>query len=333
MRIGYKITLSALILALVVIFNKVLAINYISFVPFVRISFGSIALLVFASIAIGPIYGLFIGRVYSPADLAFVNKSRAMPRLLMTTVDGTISSVSFPALAQLQNEKEKFRDAMRRMIQCSTFLVFPLLTVLSMTARPLTLLLYGNQWEPAIIYVPIGCFVMAVTPVCSINCLAISALGKSGIYLVLELVKKVTGFVLMLFSIRYGIMIFVLTMAFVQGPFGLLVNTFVNGKLLNYGFRMQMRDIAPSVGLCAVSAGVMWGISMVLAPVCSMFPSQNLAYAVTLVAEWGGGFGLYFALAYAFRLRPLEEYCNILLPVVRKRFPRLAGRIALINWE
>ena len=61
MRIGYKITLSALILALVVIFNKVLAINYISFVPFVRISFGSIALLVFASIAIGPIYGLFIG--------------------------------------------------------------------------------------------------------------------------------------------------------------------------------------------------------------------------------------------------------------------------------
>ena len=279
------------------------------------------------------IYGFFIGRVYSPSDLAFVNKSRAMPKLLMTSVDGTISSVSFPALSQIQNEKEKFRNAMRRMIQCSTFLVFPLLTVLAMTARPLTLLLYGSQWEPAVIYVPIGCFVMATTPICSINCLAVSALGKSGIYLVLEIVKKGTGFILMILSIRHGIMFFVLTMAFVQGPFGLLVNTFVNGKLLSCGFRTQMRDIAPSVGLCTVSAVAMWGVGRLLSPVYTMISYQNLAYAVELLIECGIGFGLYFTLAYAFRLRPMAEYCNIMLPVMRKRLPKLAKRIAAVKWE
>ena len=277
------------------------------------------------------LYGFLIGRAYTPADLAFVNKSRAMPTLLMTTVNGTISSVSFPALAQLQDDMSKFRDAMRRMIQCSTFLVFPLLTVLAVTARPLTLLLYGDQWEPAIIYVPIGCFAMAGAVMNGINCMAISALGRSGILLVLDIVKKSVGFTLMLVSIRYGLMAFVLTMAFVQDPFGVLVNTFVNGRLLNYSFMMQMRDIAPSIVLCAISAFAMWGVGLALVPVCSMFPSQNLAYAVTLVAECGIGFGLYFILAYMFRLRSLEEYCNILLPVMRKRFPRLAGRVAFIN--
>ena len=277
------------------------------------------------------IYGFLIGRVYSPADLAFVNKSRAMPNLLMTTVDGTISSVSFPALAQIQDEKVKFRDAMRRMIQCSTFLVFPLMTVLAITARPLTLLIYGNQWEPAVIYVPIGCFAMAVTPICSINCLAISALGKSGIYLSLEIVKKATGLILMLISIRHGIMAFVLTMAFVQGPFGLIVNTFVNGRLLNYSFPMQIRDIAPSIVLCIISAGVMSSIGFMLTPVCAVFSSQNIAYVLILVSESCIGFGLYFALAYMFRLRPLLEYYNILLPVMQKRLPKLAARMESIK--
>ena len=279
------------------------------------------------------IYGFLIGRFYTPADLAFVNKSRAMPNLLMTTVNGTINSVSFPALAQLQDDLTKFRDATRRMIQCSTFLVFPLLTVLAMTARPFILLLFGNQWEPAIVYVPIGCFSMAMTPINSINTMAISAIGRSGVYLVLDIIKKFSGITLMLISIRYGIMAFVVTMAFVQDPLGVFVNSFTNGKLLNYSFPMQMRDIAPTVGLCALSAIAMWGGSLALEPVCSALPSHNLAYAVTLVAEGGIGFGLYFALAYAFRLRPLAEYCNILLPIMRKRLPKLAERIAAVDWE
>ena len=56
-----KICLSGLFIALVAIFNKVIALNYIPLIPFVRISFGSIALLVFASIVMGPLYGLVIG--------------------------------------------------------------------------------------------------------------------------------------------------------------------------------------------------------------------------------------------------------------------------------
>ena len=279
------------------------------------------------------LYGFLVGRVYSPADLAFVNKSRSMPSLLMTTVNGTIGGVSFPALAQIQDDITKFRDAMRRMIQCSTFLVFPLLTVLSVTARPLTLLLYGDQWEPAVKYVPIGCFALATGPITSINCMAISALGRSGVFLVLEIVKKTSGLLLMLLSIRYGIMAFVMTMAFVQGPFAILANTFVNGRLLNYSFFMQMRDITPTMILCGVSAAGIWCVDLALAPVVKSFASQNLGYALTLIVECATGFLLYFSLAFVFRLRPLGEYCNIILPILRKRLPKVANRIASIEWN
>ena len=56
-----KICLSGLLMALVVIFQKVFAINYLAFAPFVRISFGGPALIIFSSILLGPIYGALIG--------------------------------------------------------------------------------------------------------------------------------------------------------------------------------------------------------------------------------------------------------------------------------
>ena len=56
-----KICLSGLIMALVIILQKVVAINYLAFAPFVRISFGGPALIIFASILLGPIYGALIG--------------------------------------------------------------------------------------------------------------------------------------------------------------------------------------------------------------------------------------------------------------------------------
>ena len=56
-----KICLSGLFISLIVILQKVVAINYLAFAPFVRISLGGPALIIFASILLGPIYGGLIG--------------------------------------------------------------------------------------------------------------------------------------------------------------------------------------------------------------------------------------------------------------------------------
>lgn len=55
-----KISLSGLILALVIIFTRFLSIQNIPVLPFVRISLGP-ALIIFASILLGPLYGGVIG--------------------------------------------------------------------------------------------------------------------------------------------------------------------------------------------------------------------------------------------------------------------------------
>ena len=56
-----KICLTGLFIALAVICQKVMAVNYIPALPFVRVSFCGPALIIFASILLGPFYGLIVG--------------------------------------------------------------------------------------------------------------------------------------------------------------------------------------------------------------------------------------------------------------------------------
>ena len=56
-----KICLAGLFTALATILQKILAINYLAFSPYFRISFGAPAVIVFASIFLGPFYGAAVG--------------------------------------------------------------------------------------------------------------------------------------------------------------------------------------------------------------------------------------------------------------------------------
>ena len=56
-----KICLSGIFIVLIALFQKIFAINYIPVLPFVRISFGGPALIIFASILLGPWFGLLVG--------------------------------------------------------------------------------------------------------------------------------------------------------------------------------------------------------------------------------------------------------------------------------
>ena len=79
-----KICLSGLFMALTAILQKVIAVNYLAFAPFVRLSFGGPALIIFASILLGPVYGLFVG-IFSDLLGYLVFDPRIYPPFLQIT--------------------------------------------------------------------------------------------------------------------------------------------------------------------------------------------------------------------------------------------------------
>ena len=90
-----KICLSGLIMALVVILQKVVAINYLAFAPFVRVSLGGPALIIFASVLLGPVYGLFIGIGSDLLGYLIFDPRMYPPYLQITAIYALLGFVSY----------------------------------------------------------------------------------------------------------------------------------------------------------------------------------------------------------------------------------------------
>ena len=277
--------------------------------------------------------GLLIGKFYTKADLAYVNKGHSLPSLAMNEVDATLGRVSFPALVLLQDDKVRLRDAMRRMMQCSTFLVFPLMVGIAACSYSILRLLFGSQWTPAAPYMMLACFTFALWPFHTINLKGIMALGRSDVFLKLEIVKKISALVVLLASFRLGVLPWMSISAFILGPFSVIINAWPNRKLLNYTIKMQLCDVMPTVLICIAEAVVVLGIDAVsdllksIVGVADGGSSLMVFLSVKLSVQFVFGTIVYFGLAYVFRLKPMGEYARIFTVVVKDRFPNVAGTI------
>ena len=103
-----KICLAGLFMALAVILQKVVAVNYIPALPFVRVSFCGPALIIFASILLGPIYGALVG-IASDLLGYLIFDPRTYPPFLQITaiyfVLGFVSYFVFSLVRSINNRK------------------------------------------------------------------------------------------------------------------------------------------------------------------------------------------------------------------------------------
>lgn len=274
--------------------------------------------------------GLLIGKFYTKADLAYVNKGRSLPQLAMNEVDATLGRVTFPALVLLQDDKVKLRESMRKMMRCSTFLVFPLMVGVAACAKSELLLLYGPQWVPATPYMMLACFGFALWPFHTINLKGIMALGRSDVFLKLEIIKKSLSLIVILSTFRLGVFKWIAISTFVLGPVGVLINSWPNRKLLDYTIGMQIRDVLPTALVCVAEAAVVFGIDFacdICAPILGVGDAGvrlNVFLACKLMLQFVLGTSIFIGLAYTFRLDPLREYVRMTSTVIGGRFPKIA---------
>lgn len=277
--------------------------------------------------------GLIIGKFYAKADLAFVNKGNSLPLLAMGQIDGTLGRVSFPALVQMQNDKLRLRESMRRMMRCSTFLVFPLMVGIAACSRSWLRLLYGSQWTPAAPYMMLACFTFALWPFHTINLRGIVALGRSDVFLVLEVIKKTLCLVVIASAFRLGVFTWMAISAFVLGPLSVIINAWPNRRLLDYTIGMQIRDVLPTILVCTVEAMVVIGVGFVCNFTAQHFGIDDSGFSFLLFLssklflQFLFGATTFFAFAYLFRLNPLGEYARMASDAISTRFPRLSAAL------
>ncbi len=191
---------------------------------------------------------LIIGRLYSSAMLGYYNRGNQFPKLIVFNIDGALQSVLLPTLSAYQDDMERVKQMVKRTISISAYCVLPLMMGLAVTAEPMVKVLLTDKWLPAVPFLQILVVYYAFIPIHNTNLQAIKALGRSDIFLKLEIIKKLLEVVILAITIPFGIYVLAIGGVF-AGIITSYMNAYPNKKLLNYHYLEQIRDILPSIVL------------------------------------------------------------------------------------
>lgn len=268
---------------------------------------------IFVSSIIKVIYNdlrsLVIGKVYTPADLAFYNRGQSLPRLVDTNITGTIDSVLFPAYSKLQEDTTALMGAMRRAVKTSCYVLMPALALLAAIASPLVSVLLTDKWLPCVPFMQILCLSFMFSPVETENLQSIKAIGRSDIVLKLEIAKRTIGILLLIISIPIGLHAIAWSMV-LGNIIAAMLNASPNRKLIGYSFLKQFIDVAPSLLM-----------SVLVFVVANSFIHFNSEMNVwwQLIGGAGSGVLVYFICSWVFHVEAFRYLATLLHKTAKTR--------------
>jgi len=252
------------------------------------------------------IRSLVIGVKYDSATLGFYNRGKQFPQFIINAINGTVQAVMLPAMSAEQDDKLRVKTMMRHSITLSAYIIFPMMAGLAAVSAPLVELLLTDKWLPCVPYMMIYCFTLAFYPVHSCNLQAINAMGRSDIFLKLEIIKKTYGITALIIAVFcFDSPLAIASTGLVTTWIGWFVNAYPNKKLINYSYLEQIVDIAPSF--------IMSIVMFLLVSVVGRL-NLNIKLIIILIIQILSGALIYVVLSLIIKPKPF----NLLLAQSKK---------------
>lgn len=224
-------------------------------------------------------YELIIGKVFAASTLGVYTRASHFAQFPSSNITSIFQRVTYPVLSKMQGNTEKLRNGYLKFLNISSFVVFPLMIGLAALAKPLILLLLTEKWLDVVLLLQIICIAQMWYPVHAINLNILQVVGRSDLFLKLEIIKKIVGIVILCATIPLGIV----AMCFGQWiscAISLIINTYYSGKLLDAGLRKQLKFYIPTL----INSLIM-GVITILAT--RMVPEPNYTLQILLGAIIG----------------------------------------------
>lgn len=203
---------------------------------------------------------LIIGKKYSSGDLAYYNQGKKFPQLIVTNINTSIDSVLLPTMSKAQDDMAAVRSMTRRAIKTSTFLMMPAMIGLAVCAEPLVRLILTEKWLPCVLFLRIFCITYAFYPIHTANLNAIKAMGRSDLFLKLEIIKKTVGIIAILITMWISVQAMAYSFL-VTTILNQIINSWPNKKLLNYSYLEQIKDMMPQILLSLGMGAAIYAVS------------------------------------------------------------------------
>lgn len=243
---------------------------------------------------------LIIGKVYSSAMLAYYDKGKRIPNLVVENLQSSVQSVLFPVIAERQEQKEEVRKILRRSFMTAAYCIFPCMTGIALCGESIIRILYTEKWISMVPYLQLWCFVYAFYLLHTADLQVIQAMGRSDTVLKIEVIKQIISLLAIVAAIPLGVLAMMTAMCVVT-VICLYINAQPNKELAGYSFKDHVRDLLPIIGLNVVMGIAVWLVG-------KLFTGDILTLTVQILT----GVIVYTAGSYIGGLESFHYVINIL---------------------
>ena len=209
------------------------------------------------------VQGLLIGKVYNPSTMGYYSKAEGTEKLASSSISGIMTQVTYPLYAEVQDDKEKMGNMIKRLTMTLAYATFPLMFILMLCAKPIFILLYSDRWVNSIPYFQVLCLAGLAGSLQAVNLQSISAIGKSKTMFIWTVIKRCFGISFIVLGLFFFGMKGLLVGVVLNYWFSYFVNISLVSKHIGYHWLQQIKDLMPVGIASSLIAIVAYGIGYV----------------------------------------------------------------------
>lgn len=193
------------------------------------------------AVVLNNISTICIGKFYRSGQLGFFTRASQFSELISTTSYEVIGNVTFPVLSELQDDKTRLIKVYRKSLFFTAMFIFPIMVLTSLLARPIIIILLTEKWLPCVVLIQWLCLARMFTPLSAINMNILNAVGRSDLFMKLDLSKL--PLILLTFAITIPISVEAIAIGdFVSTFICFFINAYLPGRMFGYGAWEQIKD-------------------------------------------------------------------------------------------
>lgn len=187
------------------------------------------------------LYRIVIGKSFSPMQVGYFNHAENLRLFPVSQLSAVLGKVTYPYFSNIEDDAS-LKKAYRKTIKLTTFVTLPMMLILILVAEEGFRFVFGEKWLPAVPYFQLLALASIIRPVSAYNLNILKVKGRSDLFLLLEVIKKILGVVLLFYFFQFGVSGLVISLLiFSYLSYGL--NSLVSGGLISYSLLAQIKDV------------------------------------------------------------------------------------------
>ena len=204
------------------------------------------------------IFSVLLGKYYNEEMVGYYSQGNKWSTMGGSFISGMIGNVAMPILTQISEDKERQRNAFRKMLRFGAFVSFPLLLGLAFVGKEFLLIIGGgDKWVPVTPFLQLFCIWNSVLYLHSLYVNLLLTHNKSGIYMIGTIIIGVIQLIALFITFKYGIFQ-MFAIYIIINIFSLYFWHFYTNKLIRLKIWHVIKDIAPFGLITLASIGVAW---------------------------------------------------------------------------